>query len=182
MKSRTAGSALNSARSVECSHRRDGGSLTDRYPHEPKPLSGLGMPKATPRLDVFRGRVLCCPSANGTPTRNGCRGSWRWPGSRTWNRRTATSGSCTCRGSTVSSRARRGRRGRRSWPWRTPADSTTSKSEVHERTVGRDNCVSFEGLALQLPGDRGCPNGSGRTSGWGTRLQLALFKYSSTMV
>ena len=137
---------------------RDGGSATDRYPHEPKPLSGLGMPKATPRLDVFRGRVLCCPSANGTPTRNGCRGSWRWPGSRTWNRRTATSGSCTCRGSTVSSRARRGRRGRRSCPWRTPADSTTSKCEVHERTVGRDNCVSFERLALQLPGDRRRPH------------------------
>ena len=26
--------------------------------------------------------------------------------------------------------------------------------EIHERTVGRDNCVRFEGLALQLPADR----------------------------
>ena len=26
--------------------------------------------------------------------------------------------------------------------------------EVHERTVGRDNCVHFDGLALQLPADR----------------------------
>ena len=26
--------------------------------------------------------------------------------------------------------------------------------EVHERTVGRDNCARFEGLALQLPADR----------------------------
>ena len=26
--------------------------------------------------------------------------------------------------------------------------------EVHERAVGRDNCVRFNGLALQLPADR----------------------------
>ena len=30
--------------------------------------------------------------------------------------------------------------------------------EVHERTVGRDNCVSFAGLSLQLPGDRHRPH------------------------
>ncbi|OGT90848.1 MAG: hypothetical protein A2514_04510 [Gammaproteobacteria bacterium RIFOXYD12_FULL_61_37] len=26
--------------------------------------------------------------------------------------------------------------------------------ETHERVVGKDNCVSFEGLALQIPQDR----------------------------
>ena len=31
---------------------------------------------------------------------------------------------------------------------------TTSLCEQHERVVGHDNCVRFDGLSLQIPADR----------------------------
>ena len=43
-------------------------------------------------------------------------------------------------------------------PCRDPAALDDVLCEVHERTVGRDNCVRFEGLALQLPADRHRPH------------------------
>lgn len=39
-------------------------------------------------------------------------------------------------------------------PCRDPAALDDVLCEVHERTVGRDNCVHFDELALQLPADR----------------------------
>ena len=39
-------------------------------------------------------------------------------------------------------------------PYRDLAALDDILCEIHERTVGRDNCVRFEGLALQLPADR----------------------------
>ena len=39
-------------------------------------------------------------------------------------------------------------------PCRTLAALDDVLCEVHERAVGRDNCVRFDGLALQLPADR----------------------------
>ena len=43
-------------------------------------------------------------------------------------------------------------------PMADPGRLDTILCEVHERTVGRDNCVGFEGLALQLPSDRRRPH------------------------
>ena len=45
-----------------------------------------------------------------------------------------------------------------SWTGRPPGGLDTILCELHERRVGRDNCVSFEGLSLQLPGDRHRPH------------------------
>ena len=43
-------------------------------------------------------------------------------------------------------------------PLGTDADLDAILCELHERTVGRDNCVRFEGLKLQLPSDRHRPH------------------------
>ena len=43
-------------------------------------------------------------------------------------------------------------------PMADPDGLDTILCELHERRVGRDNCVSFEGLSLQLPGDRHRPH------------------------
>ena len=43
-------------------------------------------------------------------------------------------------------------------PMADPGGLDTILGELHERRVGRDNCVSFEGLSLQLPGDRHRPH------------------------
>ena len=56
-------------------------------------------------------------------------------------------------------------------PCRDPAALDDVLCGVHERTVGRDNCVRFEGLALQLPADRrSAPGDVGRSGRGGRRL------------
>ena len=43
-------------------------------------------------------------------------------------------------------------------PCRDPAALDDILCEIHERTVGRDNCVRFEARVLQLPADRHRPH------------------------
>ena len=67
-------------------------------------------------------------------------------------------GDLLCRRSTPSSPVRRRKIARRSCRWVRVRTWTRSLCELHERSVGRDNCVQFEGLKLQLPSDRHRPH------------------------
>ena len=81
---------------------------------------------------------------------SGCPRSSRHGASTRCPRRTALWPGTTGRRSTRSSRSRRPSRGRPFVPFIGPGLADVL-CEHHERTVGRDNCLSFEGKRLQIP-------------------------------
>lgn len=77
-------------------------------------------------------------------------------GSRRWRRPTGISGRVTGRRTTRSSSAPPHKQGARSSPG-LGGDLDEVLCEQYERTVGADNCVSFEGKSLQIPrGEHRC--------------------------
>lgn len=85
-------------------------------------------------------------------TKDGCPKNSSWPASPTGSRRTATFAKCIGRPSIRSSPGRR-ETGSAFVPF-LGGNLDDILCEQYERTVGKDNCVRFERLVLQIPPDR----------------------------